>query len=356
MLRGTRPRADSRASFKAKESKSKNIDLAIQYANNIEISLATVRDHHEQELAVKKCLIAVANAAGQSGLAPRGYDLDNWARTAPREYVQLLEHLRHRVAAHVEAAKIEAQSQELLRAKEYNQKLARFRNEIHARYQNYIDRFVEIAYRKVSLRDEYGDESWDSLQDEIDVVSEKILARGNNHLNELYIYMFGNADGFGGISDSPSMLSLLRLKPILKDVLKDTFSDYYSSRQNYQSADFKSMNGEEFEHYLIKKLGEAGCTNIYGTPKTGDQGGDILAIYSNRSLVIQAKRYGHPVGNKAVQEVHAAVQYYQRDAGLVIISSVFTPSARELAQRCDVILIEGAELTRLSEILKTSFS
>lgn len=62
--------------------------------------------------------------------------------------------------------------------------------------------------------------------------------------------------------------------------------------------------------------------------------------------MIQAKRYKGSVGNEAVQEVVAAVKFYSADEGWVMTSGTFTPSAKALAQRNSVRLIDGIALKR----------
>jgi restriction system protein len=61
-------------------------------------------------------------------------------------------------------------------------------------------------------------------------------------------------------------------------------------------------------------------------------------------ILIQAKRYQGAVGNRAVQEVISAVAYYGGDEGWVITNSSFTPSAKALAQKSNVRLIDGRKL------------
>jgi len=89
--------------------------------------------------------------------------------------------------------------------------------------------------------------------------------------------------------------------------------------------------------------------NVRGTPVTGDQGADLLANKDGKKIVIQAKRYDGAVGNKAVQEVVSAVSFYSADEGWVITNSTFTKSAKELAQKTGIHLVDGFELARFSE-------
>ena len=88
-----------------------------------------------------------------------------------------------------------------------------------------------------------------------------------------------------------------------------------------------------------------------GTPATGDQGADLIAKKDGKTIIIQAKRYQDTVGNKAVQEVISAVQFYRGDEGWVITNSTFTPSAKALAHRSNIKLIDGKMLDNIGKYL-----
>ncbi len=68
-----------------------------------------------------------------------------------------------------------------------------------------------------------------------------------------------------------------------------------------------------------------------------------------KHIVVQAKHYASPVGPGAVQEVHAGIKFYGAREDEVVTNSTFTKSARELAAKTGVHLIDGSELRRLIE-------
>jgi restriction system protein len=80
-------------------------------------------------------------------------------------------------------------------------------------------------------------------------------------------------------------------------------------------------------------LQQEGFEDVCRTPKTGDQGADLLVKKDGRKIAIQAKRYTGSVGNEAVQEIVGALEFYGADEGWVITSGTFSPSARALAQK-----------------------
>lgn len=147
--------------------------LQDQYSDVIAGVLSTVKGNHELDLAVRKCLIEVTRAAGQERISPKTYDLDKWAKSAPNEYVCLLTYLRHRVGKHIsEQATYEAD-----KIADADRICSAYRAEAIERHRGLIERFLEIAYRKVSEQDEYGDYHWERLDPEIDIALEKMIER-----------------------------------------------------------------------------------------------------------------------------------------------------------------------------------
>lgn len=111
----------------------------------------------------------------------------------------------------------------------------------------------------------------------------------------------------------------------------------------------KITNGYEFERFIAELYSKMGYIIEKITPKSGDQGADIIAIKDKLKYVIQVKFYSKPVGNKAVQEVIASKSYYKANKMQVVTNNSFTKSAKELAKANDVILIDG---TNLQEYIK----
>lgn len=120
----------------------------------------------------------------------------------------------------------------------------------------------------------------------------------------------------------------------------------YVNQKRIQIEDIDRMEGHEFEHFLQKLFSAMGY-KVEVTKASGDQGADLLAEKFGSKIAIQAKRYTGPVGNKAVQEVIGAMQYYKCDKGIVVTNSTFTKSASELAWSSNVELIDRHELIKL---------
>ena len=101
--------------------------------------------------------------------------------------------------------------------------------------------------------------------------------------------------------------------------------------------DIVVKNGLDYELYVEKYLQKLGY-NVTRTPKTGDQGVDLIAEKDDDRKAIQCKYYSKPVGNKAVQEVIAGANFYQCTSAAVISNSSFTKAARQLAENSGIEL------------------
>lgn len=104
--------------------------------------------------------------------------------------------------------------------------------------------------------------------------------------------------------------------------------------------DIDRMDGFQFEEYLKCLFRELGYKPQV-TKKSGDFGADLILKGKNK-IAVQAKRYGYKnnVSLDAVREVFASQAYYKADESWVITNSFFTKQAKELAQACNVKLLD----------------
>lgn len=107
-----------------------------------------------------------------------------------------------------------------------------------------------------------------------------------------------------------------------------------------------NLSGRQFETFLEKLLGDLGFIRVQRTPLSGDFGGDILAEKDGKTWVIQAKRNARTVGVGAVQEAHAARDYYGVNASMVVTNRGLSGRAKQLAHRCGCTLVDRALLQR----------
>lgn len=106
----------------------------------------------------------------------------------------------------------------------------------------------------------------------------------------------------------------------------------------------------EFEGNCKKILEKVGWT-ARTTPKSGDQGVDVIAKKDDVLIVVQCKFYTQPVGNKAVQEVVAGKTYYKAKYAVVVTNNTYTKSARQLAKSCGVVLLNVKQLKDIDKYL-----
>lgn len=207
-----------------------------------------------------------------------------------------------------------------------------------SRNRSLLQKFLEIADRKVSVLDEYGDESWHVLPREIHTFLLKIVRAERLDSAERNLKEALRKDDYSKV---------LGYYKLWASLLEEEFRKFHQNRASQtNTTEFTSLSGTDFEVYLSRLLKQNGFEDIRGTPATGDQGADLIARKDNKTIAIQAKRYQGSVGNKAVQEVVAAVKFYHADEGWVITSGTFTSSAKSLAQANNVKLIDGYALRR----------
>lgn len=110
--------------------------------------------------------------------------------------------------------------------------------------------------------------------------------------------------------------------------------------------DIASYSGIEFEGFLRQLFVKMGYV-VELTKITGDQGADLVVEKLHERSVVQAKRFAAKVGNKAVQEIMAAISIYKADKGIVVTNNYFTTAAMELAEANNIGMINREKLEEL---------
>lgn len=103
------------------------------------------------------------------------------------------------------------------------------------------------------------------------------------------------------------------------------------------------MDGFQFESYL-RQLFKSQNYKVIKTPDRKDFGADLLLEKNGTKIVVQAKRYKGNVGIKAVQEIQSAKLYYKAQEAWVMTNSNYTKSAKELAYKTNVTLLDRDRL------------
>jgi HJR/Mrr/RecB family endonuclease len=218
---------------------------------------------------------------------------------------------------------------------------------------NLVDKFLEIAERKVSRLDEYGHENWKVLPKEIMVCIEKLREMGKENSSvretlegELKEFLWSKKSGL--YARSRRELKDYPAHSFCYSHLKTRFENYHDAQKKRPKSDVETqgMSGVEFEMHVARLLRDKGYA-VQGTPATGDQGADLIVTRNGRKIIIQVKKYTNAsVGNDAVQQVAAARSHYRGDEAWVITNSVFTPAAKDLARSNEIRLIDGDTLKK----------
>ncbi|OON99119.1 MAG: hypothetical protein ATN35_02090 [Epulopiscium sp. Nele67-Bin004] len=105
------------------------------------------------------------------------------------------------------------------------------------------------------------------------------------------------------------------------------------------------MDGYTFEIFICNIL-EKHNYKSYVTPRSRDFGADVIAEKDGIKIAVQVKRYTKNVGQSAVREANSAKDYYETETSMVVTNSYFTKSAKQLANKCGVKLIDRDELQK----------
>jgi restriction endonuclease Mrr len=305
----------------------RNQDIISRYLDRI----STEGRRYHVDNTVRDCIGEIAAREGKKGLVPKyGEWLSQWRTRAdiPGDFRDLEQQVSQAFQARLTWLADE-------KAKRAHQETEAAGQRLMQRNLDLIEKFVEITERKVSILDDYGDENLKALPEEITICIHKIAEREGQRVS----------DNPRRKSDLSWRWRLPREYQWLEQQLQREFMAFHEALRSTlpDEAEVRHLSGEEFEAYIAKLLRSQGY-EVVGTPRTGDQGADLIAKKDGRKIVIQAKRYQGVVGNRAVQEVIAAVQFYGGTEGWVVTNSTFTASAKALAQKSNIKLIRSADI------------
>ena len=143
-------------------------------------------------------------------------------------------------------------------------------------------------------------------------------------------------------------------------MLEDLFDVHNGYSNNYLDSDNKTenkeidevdndMDGFDFEKYTGKLLKANGFTKVEVTQCSSDFGVDVIAYKDDIKYAIQCKKYSSPVGIKAVQEVIGSKAMNDCHVAVVLTNNTFTKSAKEIAEKNNVLLWGRDKLVELIE-------
>lgn len=123
---------------------------------------------------------------------------------------------------------------------------------------------------------------------------------------------------------------------------------YLILKANRKVHEMDELEGHDFEYYCADILKKDGFENVEVTKGSGDFGVDILAEKDGITYAFQCKCYDDTVGVKAVQEVYAGRDYYDRMVGVVMTNQYFTEPAQMMAVKLRIVLWDRDKLDELS--------
>lgn len=121
-------------------------------------------------------------------------------------------------------------------------------------------------------------------------------------------------------------------------------ADWMAIHKQLQFDHLAHLTGPEFEQRLAVLFRHQGYS-VELTKGSGDQGADLVLSNTTVRIAVQAKRYTARVGNGAIQELLGGMLFYNCSRGIVVTTSDFTRSAKELAAKAP-----GVELWGRSEL------
>lgn len=113
---------------------------------------------------------------------------------------------------------------------------------------------------------------------------------------------------------------------------------------------FASSDPYEYERWCAGQLAKHGW-QAEATRASADQGVDVVAVKNGVKVALQCKLHRDAIGNKAIQEVHAAAAFIDATHAAVVAPADYTRAARQLAGKLGVLLLHHTQLARLDELL-----
>ena len=113
---------------------------------------------------------------------------------------------------------------------------------------------------------------------------------------------------------------------------------YIARKRRRRPLPMDELEGHDFEYFCADILRANGFLEVEVTKGSGDFGADILAEKDGITYAVQCKCYDKPIGVKAVQEVYAGRDFYDRMVGVVMTNQYFTQPAVELARKLNIML------------------
>ena len=119
-----------------------------------------------------------------------------------------------------------------------------------------------------------------------------------------------------------------------------------------QEAFWRSLDGHQFEVELANLYRALGYTASL-TAVTGDDGVDIMLKKSGRTIVVQCKAHGNPVGPHVIRDLYGAMRHFNADEAILASMAGWTQGVVNFARGKPIKLIQLRDIIRMqSSLLK----
>lgn len=109
-----------------------------------------------------------------------------------------------------------------------------------------------------------------------------------------------------------------------------------------------SLGGIRFERELGTLYRHLGFY-VQSTPRSGDQGIDLILRRHGKTTVVQCKAHQSPIGPSAVRELFGAMRAYGADSAVLACTGGFTRGVIEFARGKPITLLSAADLATMGD-------
>lgn len=235
------------------------------------------------------------------------------------------------------------------------QQFARSVIRFYIKSEGYLDK-LKLRNKQLIYRDNYGDLIESDWEKEVNLFTKNRILKIQTYLDlkipdALKAEMKRNSSWDESYDDNFNFI----VETIKEYVENEIDYDRFENKDNIEKYDDEvtqnsNVNPYEYEKLIADIFENLGWTT-FNTPKSGDQGADIVMQKEGFTYVVQCKLYSQPVGNKAVQEVSSAKAYYEAVGSVVVTNNEYTKSARQLAESQNVWLLHDSQLVEWNSLI-----
>jgi restriction endonuclease Mrr len=120
------------------------------------------------------------------------------------------------------------------------------------------------------------------------------------------------------------------------------------AQQRKREQYWESLGGIEFEQELGKLFMARGY-HMQSTPRTGDEGVDLVVTKNGKTTVVQCKAQKARAGQPVVRDLYGSVFHFRADKAILACTGGFTKGVYEFVQGKPIILIDSSDIARVAD-------